>query len=49
MTDGDSQTNVVFKVSQKVAEALKIHWESTAITNISSKKNLETNETIDPV
>lgn len=49
MNDAYSQTNVIFKVSQKVAEGLKIHGESSAITNISSKKTLETNETIDPV
>lgn len=40
---------MISKVSQKVAEALKINGEITAITNISSKKNLERNETMDPV
>lgn len=49
MNDAYSQTNVIFKVLQKVPEALKIHGESTGITNISGKKNLEINETIDPV
>lgn len=49
MNDAYSQTNVISKVSQKVAEAFKINGEITAITNISSKKNLEINETIDPM
>lgn len=49
MNDAYSQTNVIFKVSQKVAVVLKIHGESTAITNISRENNLEINETIEPV
>lgn len=49
VNDAYSQKNIIFKVSQKVAEVLKTHGESTAIINIISEKILIINETIDPV